>query len=160
VVAKIIMIGIIVGAGLGIIAGVSHFTSEQDTTINDDESTSKISRQYLEHLPLQTQLEKWNGVSGLGILNSIATEIKHLQQMTCDEIIQRNTEGEYLNSVNREFARKKILDCSDLEESFAVNASCEELRERYNGSQKYWFEDHEKITENRLAKCSEEENKK
>ena len=84
----------------------------------------------------------------------IIAEMENLQQMSCDEIIQRNTEGEYLSSENRKFAREKVLGCSDIEESFAVNASCEELYERYHSGQEYWFEDHKQITENRLAKCS------
>ncbi|AJW70285.1 hypothetical protein [Nitrosopumilus adriaticus] len=91
----------------------------------------------------------------LGMDKGIVTEMENLQQMSCDEIIQRNTEGEYRSSDNREFAREKTLDCSDIEESFAVNASCEELYERYHSGQQYWFEDHKQITENRLAKCSE-----
>ena len=85
----------------------------------------------------------------------ITAEMENLQQMSCDEIIQRNTEGEYLSSENRKFARDKTLDCSDIEEFFAVNASCEELYERYHSGQEYWFEEHKQQTENRLAKCPE-----
>ncbi len=85
----------------------------------------------------------------------ISDEMEHLKQMSCDEIIQRNSEGEYLSKENRNIAREKILDCSDLEEIFAVNASCDELYERYHSGQEYWFEDHQIITENRLAKCSD-----
>lgn len=47
-VAKIILIGITIIAILGIISGVSYFASEQDVTIEDDESASKTSVQDLE----------------------------------------------------------------------------------------------------------------
>ena len=83
----------------------------------------------------------------------ISDEMKDLKQMSCDEIMQRNTEGPYLSDENREFAREKVLDCSDTEESFAINASCEDLYERYHGGEEYWFEMHKTQTENRLAKC-------
>lgn len=85
----------------------------------------------------------------------ISEELKNLKQMSCDEIIQRNTEGQYLSDDNRKFAREKVLDCSNVEESFAINASCEELYERYHSGQEYWFEGHKQMTENRLAKCSD-----
>ena len=83
----------------------------------------------------------------------VSDEMEDLRQMSCDEIIQRNAKGEYLNSDNRKFAREKVLDCSDTEESFAVNASCEDLYERYHSGEEYWFEMHKTQTENRLAKC-------
>ncbi len=86
----------------------------------------------------------------------ISDETEDLRQMSCDGIIQRDAEGEYLNSDNRKFAREKVLDCSDTEESFAINASCEDLYERYHSGEKYWFEMHKIQTENRLAKCLEE----
>ncbi len=82
-----------------------------------------------------------------------AFEMDKLRQMSCDEIIQRNTEGNYLDGDNRAFAREKVLDCSDEEESFAAHASCEELYNRYHNGSEYWFEDHKMMTENRLAKC-------
>jgi len=82
-------------------------------------------------------------------------ELKDLESMSCDNIIQRNSKGQYLSKENRNFAREKVLDCSGIEEFFAVNASCEELYERYHSGQKYWFEDHKTITENALAKCSD-----
>ena len=85
----------------------------------------------------------------------VLDEIEHLRQMSCDEIIQRNTEGRYLSNDNRKFAREKVLDCSDTEESFAINASCEDLYERHHSGEKYWFEMHKTQTENRLAKCSD-----
>ncbi len=91
-------------------------------------------------------------VSTTGI-EEILEEMQNLRQMSCNEIIQRNTEGKYLSSDNRKLARDKVLDCSDMEESFAANASCQELHERYHGGQDYWFEDHKQMTENRLAKC-------
>lgn len=84
----------------------------------------------------------------------ISDEVENLRQMSCDEIIQRNEEGQYLSGDNRKFARDKVLDCSNIEEYFAINASCEELHKRYHNGQEYWFEDHKQITENRLAKCS------
>jgi hypothetical protein len=83
---------------------------------------------------------RWNQCSeimdpemkGPGISNGIWAEMNYLQKMTCDEIIQRNTEGEYLSDENREFAREKVLGCSDTEEFFAKNAPCENLYERYH----------------------------
>lgn len=70
-----------------------------------------------ESLQLQTQLEKRDTLSGLGLLNSIVTEMEYLQQMSCDEIIQRNTEGEYLSKDNRNFARENTSTCNDKQES-------------------------------------------
>ena len=84
----------------------------------------------------------------------IVAEMEDLQQMSCDDIIQRNTEGEYQSKDNRMFVREKVLDCSDTEEFFAINASCEELYERYHSGQEYWFEEHKQQTEHRLAKCN------
>ncbi len=84
----------------------------------------------------------------------ISNEMESLKQMSCDEIIQRNTEEQYLSDDNRKIARDKVLYCSNIEESFAANSSCEELYERYHNGQEYWYEDHKKMTENRLAKCS------
>lgn len=83
----------------------------------------------------------------------ISDEMENLKQMSCDEIMQRNTEGPYLSNGNRKFAREKVLDCSDTEEFFATNASCDDLYERYHSGEKYWFEMHKIQTENRLAKC-------
>jgi|APSaa5957512535_1039671.scaffolds.fasta_scaffold02963_13 hypothetical protein len=47
---------------------------------------------------------------------AILQELEQLETMSCDEIIQRNTEGVYLSSDNREFAREKIGDCHDKQE--------------------------------------------
>lgn len=82
-------------------------------------------------------------------------EMEDLEYMSCDNIIQRNSEGQYLSKENRDFAREKILDCSDIEEFFVVNASCDELYERYHNGQEYWFEMHKTMTEDALAKCSD-----
>jgi hypothetical protein len=133
----------------------------------------KMDCKELEHLfpefPSKEAADAWNTrmhecitkqepslsqTSNSEIDKKIASEMENLQQMSCDEIIEYNSDTrQYQNSDNRKFAREKVLECSDTEESFAVNATCEELYIRYDGGQEYWFEDHKQITENRLAKC-------
>ena len=162
---------------LGISFGVVGL--EETKTINDSISAIPSAKEFLkmdcdelEHIfqefPDKETADAWNtrmhecidqqeDASPLMIQprdKEISDEIEGLKQMSCDEIIQRNTEGQYLNSDNRKFAREKVLDCSDTEESFAINASCEDLYERYHSGEKYWFEMHKTQTENRLAKCS------
>lgn len=109
-----------------------------------------------EYIITDTEPEKEinKNSDNFSVSGGISEEVNYLQTMTCDEVMQRNTEGEYLSSDNRKFAREKVLACSDTEELFAINTSCEDLYERYHSGKGYWFEEHKTQTENRLAKCS------
>ena len=153
---------------------------EETETTNDNISTIPSAKEFLEmecdelehifqEFPDKETADAWNtrmhecineqeNIAPLTIQprdKETSNEMENLKKMSCDEIIQRNTEGQYLSSDNRKFAREKVLDCSDTEESFVINASCEDLYERYHSGEKYWFEMHKTQTENRLAKCSE-----
>jgi len=48
---------------------------------------------------------------------AILQELEQLETNSCDEIIQRNTEGVYLSSENRKVAREKVSICGDKQES-------------------------------------------
>ncbi len=83
-------------------------------------------------------------------------ELIELDEMTCPEIVERNTiGGQYVTKENREFVREKVGDCSDVEEWLAATGSCEAIYERYHSGEPYLFESHKTISENQLAKCDE-----
>ena len=81
-------------------------------------------------------------------------ELRTLENMSCPEIVDRNTTGgRYESKDNREFARDKVLACSDIEENLVYHGSCDDISDRSYSGEPYLFEDHKMQAENHLIDC-------
>ena len=117
---------------------------------NEDVADAWISRM---HECINEQKSSQSQTNELGMDKEIATEVEKLQQMSCDEIFERNTQGEYKSKQNREIAREKLIDCDRLISSALDYSACSSIMIIANTPLTFHIEDNLLHLESKIYSC-------